>query len=434
MGDMEDDFDNWLAERAKDISIGEGELSAGTLVGDYRIVALLGHGGFADVYRATGQNGVAVAIKMLHKLDGKSRARFVRESEILSQIKHRNIPRLLSFGSYGDRPYMVTELLKGYELPGTDHKIVKFLEQIMSAVEELHRHGFVHRDIKPDNILSRDDGTPVLIDFGLVSPVSPSERETEALSIEDGKHVAVGTVGYSAPEQFSGLPADRAADVHAIGALINACYQGKMPGCWRRIYLAATASDPKSRYQTVQELRRAVRVRHWRKAAFLVLVMVLFGALVSFFVDMSAPSAIEAPGYIITKAKTMEIPVKVPGENRYCTIRCQVIYLDGPPSRPQPDGDEKIVRPSESELMSWLKDFVAKEEFDDCDGYMELLDKFIDEDFPDSFTRDFKDYIVEKLEEDAARPGIDVRTVIVDPEGALKEDYDKRKSVPLYPL
>ena len=268
MGDMEDDFDNWLAERVDDISTGEGELSAGTLVGDYRIVALLGRGGFADVYRATGGNGAAVAIKMLHKLDDKSRARFVRESEILSQIRHRNMPRLLSFGGFGDRPYMVTELLKGCELPDSDRKIAKFLRQIMSATEELHRHGFIHRDIKPANILSRDDGTPVLIDFGLASPVSVAKRETEALSVEDGKPVAVGTVGYSAPEQFSGLPADRAADVHAIGALIDACYPGEMPRCWRRIYLVATASNPKSRYQTVQELRKAVNLRHWRKVLF----------------------------------------------------------------------------------------------------------------------------------------------------------------------
>ena len=259
MGDMGDDFDNWLAERANDISTGEGELAAGTLVGDYQIVARLGRGGFADVYRATGGNGAAVAIKMLHKLDDKSRARFVRESEILSQIKHRNIPRLLGFGSYGDRPYMVTELLKGYELPDSDRKIVKFLEQVMSAVEELHRHGFVHRDIKPDNILLRDDGTPVLIDFGLASPMSVTKRETEALSIEDGKPVAVGTPGYSAPEQFTSCEATAASDIHAIGMLINACFKGKPPSNWSRLIERATCSIGSRRYQSVKDMRIAIR-------------------------------------------------------------------------------------------------------------------------------------------------------------------------------
>ena len=283
---MGDDFDSWLVDRAKDASAVEGELSPGTSVGGCRIVALLGRGGFADVYRANGKNGEAVAVKMLHKLDEKSRARFVRESEILSQIRHRSIPRLLGFGSCGDRPYMVTELLKACELPRTDRKIARFLKQVMSAAEELHRHGFIHRDIKPANILARDDGTPVLIDFGLASPMSAVKREDEGLSVEDGARLAVGTVGYSAPEQFSGLAAGREADVHAIGALIDACYQGKMPRCWRRIYLVAIASNPKSRYQTVKALRRAVSMRHWRKVLIAVLAVILVGTIVFKLTDV----------------------------------------------------------------------------------------------------------------------------------------------------
>ena len=290
---MEDDFDKWLAGRKRDISVNSMGLAPGTCVGDYRIVALLGRGGFADVYRARGKNGEGVAIKVLRKLDDKSRTRFVRESEILSQIRHRNIPRLLSFGSYGDRPYMVTELLKACELPKTDCKIAKFLRQIMSAAEELHRHGFVHRDIKPANILSRPDGTPVLIDFGLASPISAAKREQDGLSIEDGMRVAVGTFGYSAPEQFNGLAAGREADVHAIGALIYACYEGEMPRCWQRIYLVSIASNPKSRYQTVQELRRAVIMRHWRKALASALILVLIGVLTFLCVDKVRKHALE---------------------------------------------------------------------------------------------------------------------------------------------
>ena len=289
---MEDNFDNWLAEREKKVLEDDGRLLPGTVVGDYRIVALLGRGGFADVYRASGNNGEAVAVKILHKLDDKSRARFVRESEILSQIKHRNIPRLLSFGSCGNRPYMVTELLKCCELPSSDHKVAVFLYQIMSAAGALHRHGFIHRDIKPSNILSRDDGSPVLIDFGLAAPMSDAVREKEALSVEEGMRLAVGTVGYSAPEQFSGQAAGRAADVHAIGAMIYACYQGEMPRCWRRIYLAATTSNPKSRYQTMQELRRAVRMRHLRKTALWALVVVLLGVAVFMIVSSAQKHAV----------------------------------------------------------------------------------------------------------------------------------------------
>lgn len=277
---MEDDFDKWLASRGADSSSNEGGMPPGTAVGDYRIVGLLGRGGFADVYKARGPNGDAVAIKVLHKLDDKSRARFARESEILTQTRHRNMPRLLGFGSCGDRPYMVTELLKSMELPCADRKIASFLTQIMSAVEELHRNGFIHRDIKPANILSRSDGTPVLIDFGLASPMSDVRRVKESLSIEEGSKVAVGTAGYSAPEQFIGLPVGREADVHALGMLIDSCYRGEMPKCWKRIYLIATASNPKSRYKTVHDLRKAVGMRHWRGVLLSVLAAAVLGAVV----------------------------------------------------------------------------------------------------------------------------------------------------------
>ena len=231
------------------------------------------------MFRAEGKNGEEVAIKMLHMLDDKSRARFVRESEILSQIRHRNMPRLLSFGSLGNRPYMVTELLDGFALADSDRKVAAFLRQIMSATEELHRRGFIHRDIKPANILARADGTPVLIDFGLASPISVAKREKEGLSVYGGNKVVVGTVGYSAPEQFSGLPAGREADVHAIGALIYACYGGEMPRCWRHVYLVATTSNPRSRYQSVAELRRSVARRHWRKMLAILLLAIIVGAV-----------------------------------------------------------------------------------------------------------------------------------------------------------
>jgi serine/threonine protein kinase len=122
--------------------------------------------------------------------------------------------------------------------------------------------------------------------------MSAEVREKDGLSIEEGMRIAVGTPGYSAPEQFSGLAAGKAADVHAIGAMIYACYQGEMPGCWRRIYLAATASNPKSRYQTVQELRRAVRTRHLRKTALWALVAVLFGVVVFMIVSSAQKHAV----------------------------------------------------------------------------------------------------------------------------------------------
>ena len=283
--EMEDDFDRWLLERDEAEHEDDGRLLPGTAVGEYSIVAHLGHGGFADVYRAKDAHGEVVAIKILHQLDDKSRARFEREAKILSQIRHTNIPRLLGFGSCGDRPYMVTELLRGCELPKGDMKVAAFLKQVISAAEELHRHGYVHRDIKPANILVREDGTPVLIDFGLACPVSAVEREKAALSVEEGKAVAVGTAGYSAPEQFDGRGTGPEADVHAIGMLIKSCFGDRMPSCWDRIYRETAVTDPKSRYQTMAALRRAIVRRHLRKAVFSAFGVILVGAIAFLCVD-----------------------------------------------------------------------------------------------------------------------------------------------------
>ena len=302
---MGDDFDNWLAEREKEAPPGGDGLPPGTIIGDYKIVALLGRGGFAEVYRADGPNGEAVAIKILHKLDDKSRARFARESEILSQIKHRNIPRLMSFGSCGNRPYMVTELLKGYELPSSDRAIAKFLAEIISAVEELHRHGFIHRDIKPSNILSRDDGTPVLIDFGLATPISTEQRNREDLSIEAGKRVGVGTPGYSAPEQFTSGDATEASDIHALGMLINECFRGNPPASWSHLVERSTCSIKSRRYQSIKEIMAAIGdASDARPMAALVAellsipLLVVWGAGCAYFMIIAMMEKIKLPGII----------------------------------------------------------------------------------------------------------------------------------------
>ena len=416
---MADNFEIWLAKRGKEAPGDDGRLLPGTVVGDYRIVALLGHGGFADVYRASGNNGEAVAVKILHKLDDKSRARFVRESEILSQIKHRNIPRLLSFGSCGDRPYMVTELLKCCELPSSDHNVAVFLDQIMSAAEALHRHGFIHRDIKPSNILSRSDGTPVLIDFGLAAPVSAAVREKEALSVEEGMRLAVGTVGYSAPEQFSGLAAGKAADVHAIGAMIYACYHGEMPRCWRRIYLAATASNPKSRYQTVQELRRAVAARHWRKVMVAGVASILIAGFAFSCLRMFPYDSVE---------KSIALPINGLDTNKQCSIRCRVLYKDKSIVHQAAYDDSVLCRPSGDELMSWLEDFIAEEYMGQ--DYEYLLVDFTD--FKENVAERFKSYITDEKFSDLdskEQLGIEIIAVDVEPEGIFREDLIMKEKI-----
>lgn len=291
---MDDSFDRWLDEREAESEPGPDEFLPGTVVGTCVIEALLGHGGFADVYRAKDEDGSPVAVKILHRLDEKSRKRFRLESKILGQIRHPNFPRFLGADSCGDRPYFVMELLHAYELPKTDRAVAQFLLKIIAAIDALHDIGFVHRDIKPSNILARYDGEPVIVDFGLAAPISRQQRAEAGLSVdEEGKGVAVGTAGYSAPEQFSGQYAGREADVHAIGVLINDCFGGKLPTCWKRIYFKATNSKPEMRYQTVEALRKAILWRHGQRVLLGAVVLLVLTLLAFWSRSMMLSYAIE---------------------------------------------------------------------------------------------------------------------------------------------
>ncbi len=311
---MDDDFENWLASRGTEASVNEGELSPDTVVDGYRIVAHLGRGGFADMYKAEACDGAVVAVKMLHRLDEKSRARFARESGILSLVKHDSFPQMLGSGMFNGRPYIVMEFLVNRDLPAGDGSVADFLMRVASAVGELHRHGYVHRDVKPANILARADGTPVLIDFGLACPASSIKREQDALSIDDGKPVVVGTLGYAAPEQISGQGAGPEADVHAIGMLIADCFCGRIPRCWRRIHLTATTSDLKSRYKSVFALEKAIRSRH-RLQHLLIAVLgaSLLGVVTYFCCRQDTPSG-------VTSQDEERNPVKVTPRDNTPTV------------------------------------------------------------------------------------------------------------------
>ena len=408
----------------------DGRLLPGTAVGEYSIVAYLGSGGFADVYRAKDAHGAAVAIKILHKLDDKSRARFERESKILSQIRHTNIPRLLGFGSCGNRPYMVMELLRGYEqLPRGDRKVAAFLKQIISAAYELHRHGYVHRDIKPSNILVRADGTPVLIDFGLACPVSAVEREKAALSVAEGKAVVVGTAGYAAPEQFDGRGVGPSADVHSIGMLIKSCFDDKMPNSWDRIYSKATVSDPKSRYQTMAALRRAIVRRHWQFMLLAALCTVAAALVVLFCVDAIKKYHDEnhtphtRAGLAFPRKLSINLkPTNAPKANAKYSIRCEIGYKDNKLPHPKTKLEYEQVHMTDGRLNEWLKELIE----DQYVGmeFSELISRFDEGDFEGDLRDEFGWWVGDKiatLNLDACMD-VDIVSVSVEPEGELWEE------------
>jgi len=318
---MKDPFDSWLSERPPDDAPQEGELLPGTVVDEYRIVALLGRGGFAEVYRAADAVGRPVAIKILHRLDGRSRARFRRESDVLLNLHHPNMPKLLGFGVCGNRPYLVTELFHPLELPRGDRAVARLLGKVIGAVLELHRHGWIHRDIKPSNVMVRTDGEPVLIDFGLVCPRDRVKREREGVSVEESRPMVVGTPRYSAPEQFNGQATGPEADVHALGALADACFSGKIPRCWRRIVLKATNSTPENRYRSVEALERAISWRHWlRNLSGLAALIAISVGLVLWFDRLHARQAIDEQTQDIRK-KIKEVQILNPPTNEENVLR-----------------------------------------------------------------------------------------------------------------
>ena len=254
----------------------EGTFSTGTAFGDWRITAFVAKGGNGEVYRVQNRiSGQAAALKVLVAAsDPVKRERFLREVKLLERLKGSHFPRLFATGELDGFPYFVIEFLEPVEIPKTDRAIARYLLEVCEAVETVHRLGYVHRDLKPQNILRREDGTLVLIDYGLVKPIMPeSTPKEDSLSVVDGRPVGVGTPKYAAPEQFAGGEISPATDIHALGVLAEnllgdqTCLHKWRSGIlsassWRQIIRRATSSIVSERYQSVDDFAAAIRNRN----------------------------------------------------------------------------------------------------------------------------------------------------------------------------
>ena len=276
----------------------EARFPAGAVFGDWRVTAFIGRGGNGEVYCAEHiRLGTPAAVKVLVRDDERAKARFEQESKLLSKLKSDAFPRFFAYGEANGTAYMAMELLEPGGLPSGDSATAKFMLKVCDAVTELHALGYVHRDIKPGNILFRSGGrvstraaAPVLADLGLVKQLPPptpnSQFPTQNPQLQTASATlgGVGTPGYGAPEQMERGEATEASDIHALGVLADRCLGGNPPRTWKRIVERATSSIPAHRYPSVSALARAIRHRNlgfwliWL-AALLVVAMVVWDGI-----------------------------------------------------------------------------------------------------------------------------------------------------------
>jgi tRNA A-37 threonylcarbamoyl transferase component Bud32 len=203
------------------------------LCGAYRLGRLLGTGGMGSVYlaeRVDGEVAQRVAIKLLRPgADSRrSRERFLAERQILANLSHPNIAKLLDAGHRGDgQPYLVMEYIEGTAIDvyaaelGTRLTTSLFLK-VCAAVSYLHRNLVVHRDLKPANILVTAEGEPKLLDFGIA-------KILDLISDPAATNMPVLTPNYASPEQALGEPASTATDVYSLGAVLYKLLTGTPP-------------------------------------------------------------------------------------------------------------------------------------------------------------------------------------------------------------
>ena len=262
------DFGDWLNRKGQACT-GTGRphlLSVGGEVAGWRILSYLAYGGTSEVYRVT-RDGTVAALKIARDPDLPHIAeRFEREADLLRRLDSPYFAKYFCHGTWQGRPYLVTEHLQPLELPASDDAVAALAMHLTNALAELHRLHHVHRDVKPTNILTRDGLTPVLVDLGYAKPFS--ERHMVSLevplSVEQSHVVGLGTPGYAAPEQFTGEDLTPAADIHALGVLLNDCFGGQPPKDWQPLVRRATSSLANQRYATMTDFSRAIRLRHLR--------------------------------------------------------------------------------------------------------------------------------------------------------------------------
>jgi serine/threonine protein kinase len=318
--------------------LGQGQV----LSNRYRIVKLIGQGGFGAVYRAWDISlKQPVAVKENLDTSQEAQRQFEREATLMASLRHPNLPRVTDhFLIPGQGQYLVMDFVEGQNLqeallargrPFTEQEILPWVEQVCSALAYLHglASPIIHRDIKPQNIIITPDGQAMLVDFGISKIYDVNLRTTVGAK-------AV-TPGYSPPEQYSGGVTDARTDIYALGAtlyylltsqelpesvlrivgnaqltpprLINASISAGM----EHLILKATEITTQRRFQSVHELQKQLENKRKPFRPMPLLVTLLALALIAIFVFSG--------GNVLLANRDLEpVPAGTPNETPTSTV------------------------------------------------------------------------------------------------------------------
>ena len=265
----------------------------------FEIKRELGQGGMATVYLAMQENFRRdVALKVMSPrlvADSSFAERFLREARIVANLAHPNIVSVYDVGVSGDTYFLAMEYHTGGDLAGkieggvSHTRAIDIVQQIAGALAYAHQNGFVHRDIKPGNVLFSKHGHVVLTDFGIAKAADSSTDLTQVKRVVGEREMTqegsiVGTPSYMSPEQARGHAVDGRADIYSLGILLHEMLTGQVPyrspdpfavavmhineavpqlpeehAQFQPILEKLLAKDPDDRFQTGDELIEALR-------------------------------------------------------------------------------------------------------------------------------------------------------------------------------
>ena len=218
-------------------------MSVPSRVGDYLLEEELGRGATGVVWRATASDGSVVAIKLLDPElahDREYPARLAREARVAQEIQDPHLVRILEASVDAAGPFLVLEYVGGGSLarrladgPVGVEQAVGIVAGVAAALDALHVAGIVHRDVKPSNVMLREDGSAALTDFGLAKGA--------AYTVLTRPGQVQGTLDYLAPELLRGGDASPASDIYALGCVAFECVAGRPPFGDRSLFGVGTA-------------------------------------------------------------------------------------------------------------------------------------------------------------------------------------------------